>query len=58
MSFGQLKEEYEMSQVDVAKEMNLDIKTVRTAERSGIEKIKKVLAERGIALKDLLDIYK
>jgi DNA-directed RNA polymerase specialized sigma24 family protein len=58
MSFGQLKEEYEMSQKDVAKELHLDIKTIRTAEREGIEKIKKALAERGIELKDLLEIYK
>jgi DNA-directed RNA polymerase specialized sigma24 family protein len=58
MSFGQLKEEYEMSQKDVAKELHLDIKTVRTVERSGIEKIKKALAERGISLKDLIEVYK
>jgi DNA-directed RNA polymerase specialized sigma24 family protein len=54
MSFGQLKEDYEMSQGDVAKELNLDIKTVRTAEREGIEKIKKALADRGFSLQDLL----
>ena len=55
MSFGQLKEEYEMSQSDVAKELHLDIKTVRTVEKSGIEKIKKALAERGFTLEDWLE---
>jgi DNA-directed RNA polymerase specialized sigma24 family protein len=58
MSFGQLKKEYEMSQKEVAKELHLDIKTVRTVERSGIEKIKKALAKRGVALKDLIEVYK
>jgi DNA-directed RNA polymerase specialized sigma24 family protein len=55
MSFGQLKEEYEMSQSDVAKELHLDIKTVRTVEKSGIEKIKKALSERGFTLEDWLE---
>jgi DNA-directed RNA polymerase specialized sigma24 family protein len=58
MSFGQLKEEYEMSQMDVAKELFLSVGTVRSVEKSAIEKIKKALAERGIALEDLLDVYK
>jgi DNA-directed RNA polymerase specialized sigma24 family protein len=58
MSFGQLKEEYEMSQMDVAKELFLSVGTVRSVEKSAIEKIKKALAERGIALEDLVEIYK
>lgn len=56
MSFGQLQAEYEMSQVDVAKKLHLNVQTVRSAEKSGIEKLKKALSERGLKLEDLIEV--
>ena len=43
-----------MSQAEVAEALNLDRKSVGDAERSGIEKIRKALEERGIDIKMLL----
>ena len=58
MSFGQLKEEYEMSQMEIAEKLLLNVQTVRSIEKQAIEKFKKGLAERGVELKDVLEIYK
>jgi DNA-directed RNA polymerase specialized sigma24 family protein len=58
MSFGQLKEEYEMSQMEIAEKLFLNVQTVRSIEKQAIEKFKKGLAERGVELKDVLEIYK
>jgi hypothetical protein len=49
-----LDERYEHSQRDVAKKLLLSPNTVLTTERQAIEKFKKILAERGISVKDLL----
>ena len=52
----QLINEYiNMTQVEVAKELNLDRKTVAEAEKSGVEKIRKAFEERGISVKFLLE---
>jgi DNA-directed RNA polymerase specialized sigma24 family protein len=58
MSFGQLKEDYEMSQMEIAEKLFLNVQTVRSIEKQAIEKFKKGLAERGVELKDVLEIYK
>jgi DNA-directed RNA polymerase specialized sigma24 family protein len=55
MSFGQLKEEYEMSQTEIAEKLFLNIQTVRSTEKRAIEKFKKALAERGFTLEDWLE---
>lgn len=49
-----LSDDYEYSQKDVAEKMFLDIKTVASDEKKGIEKIKQALADRNIDVKDLL----
>ena len=49
-----LADDYEYSQKDVAEKMFLDIKTVASDEKKGIEKIKQALADRNIDVKDLL----
>lgn len=49
-----LPEEYEYSQADVAEKMFLDTKTVASTEKRAIEKFKKILAEKGISVKDIL----
>ena len=58
MSFGQLKEEYEMSQMEIAEKLFLNVQTVRSIEKQAMEKFTKALAERGVELKDVLEIYK
>jgi DNA-directed RNA polymerase specialized sigma24 family protein len=58
MSFGQLKEEYEMSQTEIAEKLFLNIQTVRSTEKRAIEKFKKALADRGFTLEDWLEICK
>jgi len=51
----QLSKEYlNMSQDEVAEVLNINRKAVLDAERSGIEKIRKALEERGIDIKMLL----
>jgi len=55
MSFGQLDDDYEYSQTDIAKKMFLNVQTVRSTEKRAIEKFKRLLAERGIKLEDLLE---
>lgn len=51
-----LDEDYVMSQRDVAQEMFLAVNTVASTEKRAIENFKKALAERGIAIEDLLEI--
>lgn len=46
---------YEYSLSDIAEKTFLHINTVRRTEKSAIEKFKKLLAERGIDIKDLLE---
>jgi DNA-directed RNA polymerase specialized sigma24 family protein len=55
MSFGQLKEEYEMSQMEIAEKLFLNVQTVRSTEKRAMEKLKKALAERGFTLEDWLE---
>lgn len=55
MKRNQLKEEYVLSQRDVAEKMFISANTVLTTERRAIEKFKKILAEKGISVKDLLE---
>jgi transcriptional regulator len=45
---------YEYSQRDVAEKMFLTIGTISAIEKRAAEKFKKILAERGIDIKDLL----
>lgn len=49
-----LDERYEYSQRYVAEKMSLSPNTVLTTERKAIEKFKKILAEKGISVKELL----
>jgi DNA-directed RNA polymerase specialized sigma24 family protein len=58
MSFGQLKEEYEMSQTEIAEKLFLNIQTVRSTEKRAIEKFKKAFADRGFTLEDWLESCK
>jgi DNA-binding XRE family transcriptional regulator len=54
MKRNQLKEEYALSQRDVAEKMFLSQNTIITTERAAIAKFKQILAEKGISVKDLL----
>lgn len=45
---------YEYSLGDIAERTFLHINTVRRIEKTAIEKFKKLMAERGIDVKDLL----
>jgi DNA-directed RNA polymerase specialized sigma24 family protein len=52
----QLGKEYlNMSQSEVAEALNLKRREVSEAEKSGVEKIRKALEQRGIDIKMLLD---
>lgn len=52
----QLGKEYlNMSQADVAEALNLKRREVSEAEKSGVEKIRKALEQRGIDIKMLLE---
>lgn len=55
MSFGQLDDDYEYSQADIAKALVLALGTVASTEKRAIERFKEELAKRGIDIKDLLD---
>ena len=46
---------YEYSQRDVAEKMFISANTVLSTEKRAIEKFKKILAEKGIEVKDLLE---
>jgi DNA-directed RNA polymerase specialized sigma24 family protein len=50
----QLQDQYEMSQAKVAEVMFLKANTVGNIERRALEKLKKILEERGISAKDFL----
>jgi DNA-directed RNA polymerase specialized sigma24 family protein len=50
----QLREQYEMSQRNVAEAMFLGENTVGNIERRALEKMRKILEERGISAKDIL----
>jgi DNA-directed RNA polymerase specialized sigma24 family protein len=50
----QLQDQYEMSQAKVAEALFLKANTVGNIERRALEKLKKLLEERGISAKDLL----
>jgi len=51
----QLKEEYEMSQQDVADEMSLCKNTIMNVEKRALEKLRKAMEERGISADDILE---
>jgi len=51
---SQLKDQYEMSQAEVAEKMFLCKNTVTNVEKRALEKFKKLLAERGISAEDIL----
>ena len=51
----QLKDDYVMSQAEVAEKMFLAKNTVMEIEKRAIEKIRKLLEERGIKAEDLID---
>lgn len=50
---NQLQDQYEMSQAKVAETMFLGKNTVGNIERKALEKMRKMLEERGISAKDL-----
>ena len=50
----QLQEQYEMSQRSIAEIMFLGENTVGNIERKALEKMRKILEERGISAKDIL----
>lgn len=50
----QLQDKYEMSQARVAEILFLGENTVGNIERRALEKIRKILEERGISAKDIL----
>jgi DNA-directed RNA polymerase specialized sigma24 family protein len=52
---SQLQEQYEMSQRSVAEIMFLGENTVGNIERRALEKMRKLLEERGISAKDILE---
>jgi hypothetical protein len=54
MLMSQLKDQYEMSQAEVAEKMFLCKNTVTNVEKRALEKFKKLLAERGISAEDIL----
>ena len=49
-----LKDEYEMTQADVAEKMFLAKNTIGNIEKLAMEKARRLLAERGISAKDIL----
>ena len=49
-----LQDQYEMSQAKVAEIMFLGKNTVGNIERQALEKMRKILEERGISAKDIL----
>jgi DNA-directed RNA polymerase specialized sigma24 family protein len=51
---NQLKDQYEMSQAEVAEKMFLCKNTVMNVEKRALEKFRKLLEERGISAKDIL----
>ena len=51
----QLQDQYEMSQADVAEKIYLTKTTVGVIEKRAMEKIRKLLEERGISADDLFN---
>jgi DNA-directed RNA polymerase specialized sigma24 family protein len=51
----QLKDEYEMSQAEVGEKMFLNSKTIMAIEKRALDKIRKLLEERGIKAEDILE---
>ena len=51
---NQLQDQYEMSQRKVAEKMFLGKNTVSNIEKRALEKMRKILEERGISAKDIL----
>lgn len=51
----QLKEEYVMSQEQVAEELSLCKNTIMNVERRALEKLRKLMEERGISAEDILE---
>ena len=49
------KDQYEMTQESVAEAMYLTRSTVGDIEKMALEKMRKILEERGISAKDLLE---
>lgn len=50
-----LNEKYVMSQAEVAEELFLCKNTVMNIERRAMEKLRKLMEERGISAKDILE---
>lgn len=51
---NQLQDQYEMSQAKVAETMFLAKNTVSNIEKQALEKMRKILEERGISAEDIL----
>ena len=51
----QLKDDYVMSQKEVADKMFLTKNTIMNVEKRALEKLRRLLAERGIKAEDLLE---
>lgn len=58
MSFGQLNDDYEYSQMEIAEKLFLNVQTVRSTEKRAMEKFKQGLIERGFTLEDWLESKK
>lgn len=50
----QLSDEYEMSQQEIASKLFLAKNTIMNVEKRALEKLRRLLAERGITAEDLL----
>lgn len=49
------KDQYEMTQESIAEAMYLNKSTVGDIQKKALEKMRKILEERGISAKDLLE---
>lgn len=52
----QLKDDYEMSQAQVAEKMFLTANTVGNVEKRAMEKFRRLLEQRGIKFEDLVEM--
>lgn len=50
-----LSEDYQMSQMEVAEKMFLNSKTIMAIEKRALDKLRKLMQERGLTSQDLLE---
>ena len=56
MTPSELQNFYDYTITEVAKELDLSVNTISRAQESGLEKVAKILAERGITAQDILPL--